>query len=184
MNKYNYYAKQISSMLSCNDCFDYYGLRPDHNGYVCCPFHSEKTASLRVWKDHWKCFGCGEHGDSISLVQKLYGVSFVNSIKTLNEDFNLGFDIGKPQFSNYRRFKTQTKKMRKERHESELRRQEDLEEYYDLVDAEEGLKMIVKRMAPKSEDETPDPVWIAAVQWLPYISFLLDSFELEGGPAG
>ena len=184
MNKYDYYAKQISSMLSVTDCFEYYGLKPDHRGFVCCPFHSEKTASLRVWEDHWKCFGCGEYGDNISFVRKMFDLSFTNAIKKLNEDFGLGIDIGKPQFSNFKRFEMQMKKARRERSESELRRQEDLEKYYELVDTECALKRIVKNRAPKTEEDTPDSEWVEALHWLPYVTYLLDNYEVEGGPPG
>lgn len=37
-----------------------------------CPFHNEKTASLHWFgENRWKCFGCGEQGDSIDLVMKM-----------------------------------------------------------------------------------------------------------------
>jgi DNA primase len=49
-----------------------------------CPFHDEKTPSLFIFPDnHFKCFGCGEHGDVIDFVQKLYGLSFKDSLKHL-----------------------------------------------------------------------------------------------------
>ena len=49
-----------------------------------CPFHAEKTPSFFVFQDnHYKCFGCGEHGDVIDFVQKLYGLSFRDALKHL-----------------------------------------------------------------------------------------------------
>ncbi len=30
---------------------------------ICCPFHSEKSASFHVFSDHGHCYGCGWHGD-------------------------------------------------------------------------------------------------------------------------
>jgi len=53
-----------------------------HVGF--CPFHAEKTPSFFVFDDnHFKCFGCGEHGDVIDFVQKLYGLSFQDTLKHL-----------------------------------------------------------------------------------------------------
>jgi len=50
----------------------------------CCPFHSEKTPSFYVFDDNrFKCFGCGESGDSIDFIQKLYGLSFMDALKHL-----------------------------------------------------------------------------------------------------
>ena len=49
-----------------------------------CPFHNEKTPSFYIFSDnHFKCFGCGEHGDAIDFVQKLYGLSFQDALKHL-----------------------------------------------------------------------------------------------------
>jgi DNA primase len=58
-------------------------------GYGCryvglCPFHTEKTPSFYVFNDGcFKCFGCGESGDVIDFVQKLYGLSFQDALKHL-----------------------------------------------------------------------------------------------------
>ncbi len=40
----------------------------EHKG--CCPFHGEKTPSFYVNPDKgiFKCFGCGEGGDVLSLI--------------------------------------------------------------------------------------------------------------------
>ena len=49
-----------------------------------CPFHAEKTPSFYVFDDQrFKCFGCGERGDVIDFVQKLYGLSFPEALKHL-----------------------------------------------------------------------------------------------------
>ena len=42
-----------------------------------CVFHDENTASLVFYANGtYKCFGCGEHGDIITLVQKMEGLDF------------------------------------------------------------------------------------------------------------
>jgi DNA primase len=35
-----------------------------------CPFHQEKSPSLKVWPDHYFCFGCGARGDVFTWVQE------------------------------------------------------------------------------------------------------------------
>lgn len=58
----------------------------NHNKAVC-PFHNEKTASFHVNSNNtYKCFGCGEFGDVINLVQKLYNYSFVEAVRMLNRE--------------------------------------------------------------------------------------------------
>ena len=46
-----------------------YGMKINRNGLACCPFHSDKTASMKIDKRYY-CFGCGETGDAIDLVAK------------------------------------------------------------------------------------------------------------------
>lgn len=50
-----------------------------------CPLHQEKTPSLMVSPDKqiWHCFGCGEGGDIFTLVQKMEGLDFYESLKLL-----------------------------------------------------------------------------------------------------
>ncbi|MDH3575984.1 MAG: CHC2 zinc finger domain-containing protein [Desulfobacteraceae bacterium] len=60
------------------------GVLLNRSGFGLCPFHDEKTASFKAYPDnHFKCFGCGEHGDVIDFVQKLYGLSFPDALKHL-----------------------------------------------------------------------------------------------------
>lgn len=49
-----------------------------------CPFHEEKTPSFYVdpEKQLYFCFGCQEGGDIFSLIMKLEGVSFIESVRT------------------------------------------------------------------------------------------------------
>lgn len=49
----------------------------------CCPFHEEKTPSFHVFDDHYHCFGCGAHGDTIEFVKNHYGFSFIDAVKHL-----------------------------------------------------------------------------------------------------
>jgi Spy/CpxP family protein refolding chaperone len=56
------------------------------DGFVKCPFHDEKTGSLKVFKDnHWWCFGaCQEGGDVIDLVMKMDGLKFLEAVRKLS----------------------------------------------------------------------------------------------------
>ena len=53
--------------------------------FYCCPFHKEKTPSFIVFTDdnHFHCFGCGCHGDSITFVMKLKNYDFKEAVKYL-----------------------------------------------------------------------------------------------------
>ena len=56
-----------------------------------CPFHNEKTPSFNV-SPHlgiFKCFGCGESGDSISFLQKQEHLSYVEAIRWLAKRYQI-----------------------------------------------------------------------------------------------
>ncbi|WP_461207793.1 DNA primase [Clostridium sp. DL1XJH146] len=57
------------------------------NYFGLCPFHNEKSPSFSVSKDKqiFKCFGCGEAGNVISFVMKIYSLNFQEAIKFLAE---------------------------------------------------------------------------------------------------
>ena len=55
------------------------------NFWACCPFHNEKTPSFSIKQDgqFFKCFGCGESGNVITLIMKLENVDFVTAVEML-----------------------------------------------------------------------------------------------------
>ncbi len=50
---------------------------------ISCVFHPERTASLAIYDESFYCYGCGERGDILDWVQKLYKLSFVEAIEKL-----------------------------------------------------------------------------------------------------
>lgn len=58
---------EIKQRLSITSVLMYYGLRPDRNNMLCCPFHQDGTASMKIYPntDTFNCFGCGANGDQI-----------------------------------------------------------------------------------------------------------------------
>ena len=43
---------------------------------VRCPFHDDATPSCHIYNDHFHCFACGAHGDAISWLMEVEGLSF------------------------------------------------------------------------------------------------------------
>lgn len=71
------------------------GLNLNRANKCLCPFHNEKTPSFSISskKQIFKCFSCGEKGDSIALVAKLKGLSNYESALYINEILNLGIKV-------------------------------------------------------------------------------------------
>lgn len=65
-----------------------------------CPFHNDHTPSLTFKKNKFKCWSCGESGDSISLVEKVLGKDFRDACRWLADETNIILTEYKPQTSN------------------------------------------------------------------------------------
>lgn len=50
-----------------------------------CPFHGERTPSLRVHADYYKCFGCGAAGDCFTFVSMIESVSLGRAMALLSQ---------------------------------------------------------------------------------------------------
>ena len=90
------YASEIKSRLTTKEVLLYYGFEPNRMGEICCPFHSEKTPSLKIYDGDrgWTCFGCHKGGDAINFVREYFGLTFTDAISKINTDFSLGLPIG------------------------------------------------------------------------------------------
>ena len=61
------------------------------NYWACCPFHHEKTPSFCVngYEQFYHCFGCKEHGDVITFIQKIESCDFMSAVEILAKNANM-----------------------------------------------------------------------------------------------
>lgn len=85
---------QIKMGVSVKEAAECYGLEVNRGNMVCCPFHNDRTPSMKLNEDYFYCFGCGAHGDVIDLVARLFNLSSYDAAKKLAYDF--GIDPDKP----------------------------------------------------------------------------------------
>jgi DNA primase len=59
--------QEIKQRLSLLTALHHYGLKPNKNGMLKCPFHVDDTASMKIYPqtNTFNCFGCGKNGDQI-----------------------------------------------------------------------------------------------------------------------
>ena len=64
----------VKESVSCKDFAEHIGLSVNRSGFCCCPFHGEKTPSLKIYSDGrgWYCFGCHQGGDVINMAKLYY----------------------------------------------------------------------------------------------------------------
>ena len=103
------------------DILERYGLpQPNRAGFICCPFHKEKTASMKIYKKDFHCFGCAAHGDIFTFVQLMDGMSFKEAFKELGGDSDNSFAARKKIYQAQKKREMQRKEEEKLKREREL----------------------------------------------------------------
>ncbi len=74
--------------LQCEGVAQRLGFKIEHHKALC-PFHDDHTPSLTFKKNKFKCWSCGESGDSISLVEKVLGKNFIDACRWLADEHNV-----------------------------------------------------------------------------------------------
>lgn len=141
-----------------------YGLPIQQGSMICCPFHADRTPSMKLNEDYFYCFGCGTSGDVIDLAARLFGLSGYDAAKKLAYDFGIDPDkpptaaaLRKPQYPLAKAF---------QREELHCRRV--LCDYLHLL---ENWKV---QCAPETPEDTLDDRFVEACQMLDYIEDLTD----------
>lgn len=84
----------IRNTVPMKQALEYYGFTVSRAGFISCPFHSEKTASFKVYENNFYCFGCGAGGDLINFVKSYFNLDFKAAIVRINFDFGLDLHMG------------------------------------------------------------------------------------------
>jgi DNA primase len=86
----------IQELLSRTDVVDIVGRyvqlkKGGANFMGLCPFHGEKSPSFSVSpaKQFYHCFGCGKNGNAISFLMEHAGMTFVEAVKDLAQQYGL-----------------------------------------------------------------------------------------------
>ena len=75
---------EIKQQYSMRDIVEKYGFRPNIAHFIKCPFHSgDNTASMKIYKDSYHCFGCGANGDIFSFIQGMESCDFKTAFMSL-----------------------------------------------------------------------------------------------------
>ena len=141
------------------------------NGMMKCPFHDDHHPSLNV-KERFKCFACGEYGDGINFVAKLYGLSLLNAAKKIADSFNLSYDN-----NNGNRSTKIVKKVKSDRVVFAEKKRDLLSALSALVST---IALAEREYTPSDpEDATWHPFYIEAMQMKDYVLSLYDYVLLE-----
>lgn len=167
-------AAQVRELVPIRLAAEHYGFTPNRIGYICCPFHGEKTASLKLYDGDggFCCFGCGAKGSVIDFTMKLFDINFRQAVLRLDMDFSLGLTGEKPDYT-----------VRSKILENRRKKQQYLQELDSKIKAlsAEHLRLhqnMIHR-CPSSPDDEFDPLFVEALKQLPYVQYQLDELENE-----
>lgn len=137
-----------------------FGLEVNYAGMVRCPFHEDHTPSMKLYDDHFYCFGCGRHGDVVDLTAELFCIPPYDAACKLADDFGVDASaavVRQPAREELKIFR-----------EDQLRCQRVLSEYLRLLT---GWK---EWYAPTDSDAEPDDRYVEACQMIDTIDYLTD----------
>lgn len=81
-------VEEIKQQVTMRDLASKYGLKV-RNNMCSCPFHGkDKHPSMRIFKDGYKCFACGNHGDIFAFVQEIEHCSFKDAFISLGGTYD------------------------------------------------------------------------------------------------
>jgi hypothetical protein len=80
---------EVKARLNLIEAAQYYGVQPNKSGFVNCIFHSDRTPSMKLYPAHFHCYGCGQHGDIITLTAQLFGLPPYQAAQKLAQDFHI-----------------------------------------------------------------------------------------------
>ena len=151
--------------VNCREAAERYGVEVNHCGMALCPFHNDRHPSLYVADDHYYCFACGEHGDVIDFVGRLFQLSPYDAAQKLAADFHLTPD--KPPSAaalHAKRIRTEAQQLRENERLC----------FSVLSDYARVLRNWKVRYAPLTQDEPLHERFIEACHKLDEVEYYLD----------
>lgn len=150
---------QIKTAVSVKEAAEYYGLEVNRGSMTRCPFHNDRTPSMKLNEDYFYCFGCGATGDVIALVARLFNLSSYDAAKKLAADF--GIVEQKPSVLT---------KLKRSKSQAEL----ESRSFRVLGDYLQILQDWKAHCAPQSPEDAIDPRYAEACHMLERIENMLD----------
>lgn len=139
----------------------HYGVDVDRSGMCRCPFHPDKTPSMKINETYYYCFGCHSTGDVIDFTARLFNLSLLDAARKLAADF--GIDPNTPASAAVAPPCIRKEESQREGHCASV-----------LIEYERLLKNRQQRFAPVQPSDEWDDRFVSASHALPQVSYLID----------
>ena len=153
----------VKSTVTPRMAAEHYGMTVARNGMVCCPFHDDRHPSMKLYHDHFHCFGCQANGDVIEFTSKLFGITALEAAQKLAADF--GIREARPSvLDKLKTYQTQA--------ENEKLCFRVLREYLHI------LQDWKKKYAPQTPQEKPHEHFVEACHMLECTQYMVDQLTI------
>lgn len=156
----------VKQSVTTRQAAEHYGIHVGRNGMACCPFHNDKTPSMKLDR-RYHCFGCGADGDVIDFTAALYGLGKKEAAVQLAQDFGISYEDWKPP-GKVKKPKPRQKSPEEQFQEAKNRCFRILADYLHL------LRAWRKDYVPHSPEEAVHPRFVEALQKQAQVEYLLD----------
>ena len=153
----------LKAHITVQQAAAHYGVKVDRSGMCRCPFHPDKTPSMKINETYYYCFGCHATGVVIDFTARLFDLSPINAARKLAADF--GIDPNTPVSAAVAlpRIRQEESQREREGHCASV-----------LIEYERLLKSRQQRFAPVHLSEEWDDRFVSASHALPQVSYLID----------
>lgn len=160
---------QIKEQVSTRAVAEHYGHKVNRNGMMRCPFHKDKTPSMKV-DQNFICFGCQEKGDVIDFAAKLFDLPPYEAAGKLIADMGLTVTAeSRPDVQPGTRRRAKRERMEQEQFKQTINRIYNIYcDYFRL------LNEWAIEYAPRSPDDDFHPLFVEAMHKRDYMEYLLD----------
>ena len=155
----------VKGNVNLREAAELYGIDVNRYGKALCPFHNDRHPSLYIADDHYYCFACGEHGDVIDFVGKLFQLSPYDAARKLMADFHLSPD--KPPSAaalHAKRIRTEAQQLMENKRLC----------FSVLSEYARVLRDWKVRYAPRTPEDKLDDRFVEACQMLDHMEYLAD----------
>ena len=80
---------EVKTQIDLPNAAEHYGVQVNRGSFANCLFHEDRTPSMKLYDKHFHCYGCGKHGDIITLTGQLFNISPYEAAQKLAQDFHI-----------------------------------------------------------------------------------------------
>lgn len=83
---------KVKENVSMENLISHFSLKTNRKNFIVCPFHKEKTPSLKIYDKSFYCFGCHSAGTVIDFAMYYLDMGALQATKYLAKIFNICID--------------------------------------------------------------------------------------------